>query len=278
MPWMSCFNGATAFRRWIRACFQQPYTRSYPLQWCHRLSAMDTTQAPTIRSGYGPRFNGATAFRRWILSINVSVEYELLASMGPPPFGDGYGQQGGRRCPVVGASMGPPPFGDGYRAGRGRIPGHLPPLQWGHRLSAMDTFPGVCEFPFLPRLQWGHRLSAMDSLQILLIVWREVPLQWGHRLSAMDTAWSKFMAQCIVCGFNGATAFRRWIHEDGTVTLSSEQPLQWGHRLSAMDTPSEAASMGPPPFGDRGHLPFMDRPKPLQWGHRLSAMDTEQGR
>ena len=59
--------------------------------------------------------------------------------MGPPPFGDGklwaYLQALEGKSP---ASMGPPPFGDGKIAkalGKGKDT----VLQWGHRLSAMES-------------------------------------------------------------------------------------------------------------------------------------------
>ena len=104
LPLCCPFNGATAFRRWKRRspgpCFNGAVSRPVvnqqcPLQWGHRLSAMETTCRLTSLSARSTivtlsRFNGATAFRRW--------------------------KQGGvpRRGPV-------------YQ-----------PLQWGHRLSAME--------------------------------------------------------------------------------------------------------------------------------------------
>ena len=86
------------------------------------------------------------------------------------------------------------------------------PLQWGHRLSAMEMHPvglkgqlrhhaSMGPPPFgdgddhetvfgqgdLVALQWGHRLSAMeigDSVTMGAISF--LLLQWGHRLSAME--------------------------------------------------------------------------------------------
>ena len=60
--------------------------------------------------------------------------------MGPPPFGDGYlfAEVLGGRLDV--ASMGPPPFGDGYVEESFEPVGRVFLLQWGHRLSAMDTW------------------------------------------------------------------------------------------------------------------------------------------
>ena len=38
-------------------------------------------------------------------------------------------------------------------------------LQWGHRLSAMETWLEAYQGRFLfGMLQWGHRLSAMETL------------------------------------------------------------------------------------------------------------------
>ena len=132
-------------------------------------------------------------------------------------------------------------------------------LQWGHRLSAMESRDMTSHARRVTRsLQWGHRLSAMER-----IMGERIPriihlLQWGHRLSAMERVGSN-------CG-SGPTFSLQWGHRlsamesghctDGTTTLSME--LQWGHRLSAMESRDPLtgfvdvgrASMGPPPFGD----------------------------
>ena len=65
---------------------------------------------------------------------------------------------------------------------------------------------------------------------------------------------------CPWCGprFNGAIAFRRWKGHSDRLVRMFQSLLQWGHRLSAMergygavdDADADAASMGPPPFGD----------------------------
>ena len=85
-----CFNGATAFRRWKPG---RP-GRGGPALLC---------------------FNGATAFRRWKLARDIEGFFaDGLASMGPPPFGDG-----------------------NQMLWRWNLNYVL--LQWGHRLSAMET-------------------------------------------------------------------------------------------------------------------------------------------
>ena len=88
------------------------------------------------------------------------------------------------------------------------------------------------------RLQWGHRLSAMETRSDSIVCpWRDW-LQWGHRLSAMETSVIGLPYHRHGQGFNGATAFRRWKHK-----------LAEAHALVA-----KAASMGPPPFGDGNML------------------------
>ncbi len=108
------------------------------------------------------------------------------------------------------------------------------------------------------KLQWGHRLSAMESGS-------ESRFSSGSGDASMGPPpfgdgkiepWRTPPSR--LAGFNGATAFRRWkanlILEQSPRTYK----LQWGHRLSAMERRSlghrpghrHVASMGPPPFGD----------------------------
>ena len=108
-------------------------------------------------------------------------------------------------------------------------------LQWGHRLSAMETAISPLVMPCSSHLQWGHRLSAMETYQFagffsvhiypsmgpppfgdgnvgfsLWPVLNGASLQWGHRLSAMETSGSRCGPFVNGGPFNGATAFRRW--------------------------------------------------------------------
>ena len=211
------------------------------------------------------RFNGTTAFRRW-------------RSHGPT---GGYQ----RRRP---ASMGPPPFGDGNVEGSRRSVGAVMPLQWGHRLSAMETSRWLTDITIsvAGSLQWGHRLSAMETASRYLRSPYYSTLQWGHRLSAMETRTEDNPISACRCssGFNGATAFRRWKPRRAAVPgavrrgfngatafrrwkrscLTRKSGLQWGHRLSAMETELVIVE---------GSTIFA-----LQWGHRLSAMETSGAR
>ena len=108
------------------------------------------------------------------------------------------------------------------------------PLQWGHRLSAMETSITLLEDPDDEPPSMGPPPFGDGNLGTTFRSGTpSVFLQWGHRLSAMET--------------------RR--RPRSTPSLTS---LQWGHRLSAMETlpvgaglpTAVAPSMGPPPFGD----------------------------
>ena len=112
-PW-TCFNGATAFRRWRSVRFHRAAVVDRQLQWGHRLSAMEIQRVGIARHVVG------------------------LASMGPPPFGDGDIEWNWRNW---------------FRHQE---------LQWGHRLSAMEMFRDCTWSSGVYSLQWGHRLSAME--------------------------------------------------------------------------------------------------------------------
>ena len=196
------FNGATAFRRW------KDRLRLLPLQWGHRLSAMETLRI------LGAVANGATAFR------HGNTPGQRPASMGPPPFGDG-----NLRCNIVAgfnppfgddpsradvASMGPPPFGDGNVRFHGLSPALSdvasmgpPPFGDGDTVSAHlagtsniggGGFNGATAFR-----RWRYPGSA--------VLQRLPPFGDGN--------WHLVHAAKGTC-FNGATAFRRWKHGTGT--------------------------------------------------------------
>ena len=158
------FNGATAFRRWKPSSTSMPWGCTKYLQWGHRLSAMETICTVPVAIllaalQWGHRLSAMETFeadRRRVA--------ERIPSMGPPPFGDG------NLCPVPAwwpggePSMGPPPFGDGN---------HPPQSGWPQR----TTSPSMGPPPFgdgnidtgtqirrgASGLQWGHRLSAMET-------------------------------------------------------------------------------------------------------------------
>ena len=159
------FNGATAFRRW--------------------------KQGPggIVERRRCGSFNGATAFRRWKLAQDYgSFFLSLLASMGPPPFGGGNARrpyQGQAREPR--ASMGPPPFGGGNSPPFSPMRTPSSPLQWGHRLSAVETWDDALEkatdklASMGPPPFGGGNFGYSSSAEVWYM------LQWGHRLSAVET-------------------------------------------------------------------------------------------
>ena len=144
LPCSACFNGATAFRQWKPIRSYDCHLQLKLLQWGHRLSAVETQQAqPRVRILL--RFNGATAFRQWkhgLYSITANIK---IASMGPPPFGSGnYQFRDSRAHYHCGASMGPPPFGSGNEDLNRSMITRIIELQWGHRLSAVETHHKLC--------------------------------------------------------------------------------------------------------------------------------------
>ena len=86
----TCFNGATAFRRW----------KGY-------LLPIFTGRFSTASMGPPPFGDGKTGNQ---LALSLT---SANASMGPPPFGDGKVITDGLLNLSTQASMGPPPFGDG---------------------------------------------------------------------------------------------------------------------------------------------------------------------
>ena len=67
--------------------------------------------------------------------------------------------------------MGPPPFGDGNQATRREYQQTPVALQWGHRLSAMETSSPASLVGWSNALQWGHRLSAMETSRLEWVTW-----------------------------------------------------------------------------------------------------------
>ena len=117
---------------------------------------------PNRRWPESTRFNGATAFRRWKLGGLLLVDAVQLASMGPPPFGDG--NMCGVPCLVSCQAA----------------------LQWGHRLSAMETHESG-------DVDDGNHAASME------------PPPFGDG----NSVWPP-RSSGTASSFNGATAFRRW--------------------------------------------------------------------
>ena len=224
-------DGNGTWRKNVKSGFPQ-------LQWGHRLSAMETGRGGRTSRAVSRSFNGATAFRRWKRTGWRNAQHTTTGFNGATAF---------RRWKQLGvsvpfqfchtASMGPPPFGDGNLETTGRNLVQDIGLQWGHRLSAMETLVP----PLVMVMAWSSFNGATAFRR------------WKRQRRRPGPPWC--------ARFNGATAFRRW------------------KLVAPMLTPvgPEAASMGPPPFGDGNDQAFYGgfvELGTLQWGHRLSAMET----
>ena len=106
--------------------------------------------------------------------------------------------------------MEPSPFGDGNQIGSINRAQYIQPLQWSHRLSAMET-----AGPVLPQQRRGGFNGATAFRRWKLEVVR------AHKRA--------------IAGFNGATAFRRWKPRVSDMPTQGILTLQWSHRLSAME-------------------------------------------
>ena len=183
------------------------------------------------------RFNGATAFRRW------------------------------KGQPAPGNSRTPRCFNGATAFRRWKVVGTKK-----ERVLPVASFNGATAFRrwkdelvhtrvlTVYSLQWGHRLSAMESAPPMIAATIQPRLQWGHRLSAMESRQTSGRAHWRGSSFNGATAFRRWKGLAGLGDTLYVNELQWGHRLSAMERETVVG----------GQVSWDDA---LQWGHRLSAME-----
>ena len=91
-------------------------------------------------------FNGATAFRRWKPGRpGPPGPAARIASMGPPPFGGGNPSTWATNCNSQDSFNGATAFRRWKRDNNGqdRLGDHR--LQWGHRLSAVETIEVVAE-------------------------------------------------------------------------------------------------------------------------------------
>ncbi len=182
-------------------------------------------------------------------------------------------------------------------------------LQWGHRLSPVETtrinttsslpttsFNGATGFR-----RWKPRPGSRNFPQA-------APLQWGHRLSPVETPGVRFRDAVEPEASMGPPAFAGGNAWDSK-WIPANVMLQWGHRLSPVETnhpvdaagSSPRASMGPPAFaggnpnmwvavwlvgkGFNGATGFRRWKRSqlwqtgwggdgLQWGHRLSPVET----
>ena len=140
----------------------------------------------------------------------VHTSYCSPPSMGPPPFGDGNWPHGlllhQIRRPFNGATAfrrWKPSCSKPSRCTGSTFNGATAFRRW--KLNLMIDYARTTN-----HLQWGHRLSAMETTTSKEEALALGFLQWGHRLSAMETARRLTRKKPSSTAFNGATAFRRW--------------------------------------------------------------------
>ena len=131
-------------------------------------------------------FNGATAFRRWkpdVLDAPFNHRHGFNGATAFRRWKHDDHPVGGR--PIRVASMGPPPFGGGNL----NIEDTADPIDW---------------------LQWGHRLSAVETITPVGRFTATLTASMGPPpFGGGNWAWSA-VCPSERARFNGATAFRRW--------------------------------------------------------------------
>ena len=178
------FNGATAFRQW------KPSTENRPQSWW-------------------PGFNGATAFRQWKQPKPSRPPSTCWSFNGATAFRQWKHFYGTSRACAMSCFNGATTF-----------------RQW-KRVQRIQQ--GIADYV----LQWGHRLSAVETgpLHLGCSVW---PSSFnGATAFRQWKPWCSTPCRAPSPSFNGATAFRQ---------LNPPQGQLAG--IIAL-----LASMGPPPFG-----------------------------
>ena len=177
------FNGANAFQRWIPVGGISAGASMGPTPFSVGYTCSSPTKSTSSRASMGPTpFSVGYRF-----DAGTPPSLCVLASMGPTPFSVGYSEKAAALYPGHAASMGPTPFSVGYTAGEYWQTIHGTELQWGQRLSALDTSIIPREVKAMAELQWGQRLSALDTSMLYCPHCDVWVLQWGQRLSALDT-------------------------------------------------------------------------------------------
>ena len=230
------------------------------LQWGHRLSAMES------------------------LILRTGLALLVIASMGPPPFGDGKPGVGILSRIPLGASMGPPPFGDGKRRRAFRSTGRGPGFNGATAFRRWKELQPHAVRVFLLRASMGPPPFGDGK--------RSEYFRYALGRSSFNgaTAFRRWKVsggagvRTRAAGFNGATAFRRW---KGPAEGGDSRGIwcfngatafrRWkGFPLSPAATTRCTRFNGATAFRRwKVQLGCTMRARTdwLQWGHRLSAME-----
>ena len=82
-------------------------------------------------------------------------------------------------------------------------------LQWGHRLSVVETYLTARSFHYRTRPSMGPPPFGGGNNPSEIAVLKQQVLQWGHRLSVVETSGDR-CPRYPTPAFNGATPFRWW--------------------------------------------------------------------
>ena len=152
--------------------------------------------------------------------------------------------------------MGPPPFGSGNmrrcRALRVRNFG----LQWGHRLSVVETTSPSRRGSIHLRLQWGHRLSVVETRGPGQSARQRAEASMGPPPFGSGNTLTPPSGDEYLDASMGPPPFgsgnRLVDHRHTLLALASMGPPPFGsgnQALGVLEHVQVRASMGPPPFG-----------------------------
>ena len=156
--------------------------------------------------------------------------------------------------------MGPPAFAGGNHTGMVLVRSASPSFngatgfrRWKRPISKLPTVKA-------DTLQWGHRLS---------------PVETGYGFIGLQTKALASMGPPAFAGGNRVVKFTRTMTRTVLQWGHRLSPVETIHRVLAKSR-IEGASMGPPAFAGGNNFGTVDTPAPLwlQWGHRLSPVET----
>ena len=112
-------------------------------------------------------------------------------------------------------------------------------------------------------LQWGHVFSDVETKKRAAPSHRGRHASMGPRLFRRGNTTKINKILNMTAGFNGATSFQTWKHNEAVKTVKFSARLQWGHVFSDVETGLSGVNV---------LATFW-----LQWGHVFSDVETNHG-
>ncbi len=156
--------------------------------------------------------------------------------------------------------MGPPTYIGGNGAGIGISPFSLFMLQWGHRLTSVETIITAIVTTFSCSFNGATDLHRWKPQLWLSQTELSHTLQWGHRLTSVETYKQLQEKEELTKASMGPPTYIGGNYRLGQRAELSYPMLQWGHRLTSVET--------------RIGTKCMNLKSGLQWGHRLTSVET----